>query len=175
MFRRRQQGIDRGNKRMIVFTAKGNTETKEKENTTMSTKAKHQPSSVVKDYTKMKTPHTYAIIFTAVILCWILTFLIPAGKFSTHSIEYADSNGATKTKTVLMADTFRYSYHLDTASVRTNLEQLMADEALMDTLEVDSEALKEFLATDPATWSQEDLDDLGLTDDVLYEQYGEAI
>ena len=35
----------------------------------------------------MKTPHTYAIIFAVILVCWILTFLIPAGKFSTHTIE----------------------------------------------------------------------------------------
>lgn len=39
-----------------------------------------------RDYTKMKTPHTYAIIFAAIFLCWLLTFLVPAGKFSTHKV-----------------------------------------------------------------------------------------
>ena len=66
--------------------------------------------SAKKDFTKLKTPHTYAIIFFVVVACWLLTFLIPAGKFSTHEIEYQDANGETATRTVLMADTFRYSY-----------------------------------------------------------------
>ena len=123
----------------------------------------------------MKTPHTYAIIFGAVVLCWILTFIVPAGKFSTHSVEYTDSNGAVKTKTVLMSETFRYSYNLDTDSVRQHLTALSQDEALMETLEVEPEALDEFLATDSDTWEQEQLDELGLTDDVLYEQYGLSI
>ena len=58
-----------------------------------------------RDLTKFRTPHTYAIIFCVVIFSWILTFLVPAGKFSTHDIEYTDANGDTKTKTVLIEGT----------------------------------------------------------------------
>lgn len=36
-----------------------------------------------RDLTKMTTPHTYVIIFGVVILAWLLTFIVPAGKFST--------------------------------------------------------------------------------------------
>ncbi len=64
-----------------------------------------------KNITKMKTPHTYAIIFGVVIFAWILTFLIPAGRFSTHDITYKDNNGTEKTRTVLQQDSFRYYYH----------------------------------------------------------------
>lgn len=54
----------------------------------MSLKNKKEKKDPVKrDFTRLKTPHTYAIIFFAVVVCWILTFLIPAGKFSTHTIE----------------------------------------------------------------------------------------
>ena len=123
----------------------------------------------------MKTPHTYAIIFFVVVICWILTFLIPAGKFSTHTIEYLDSDGETSTRTVLMADTFRYRYNLDTDAVEEHLTAMDQDPALMEDLGVDPEALDAFLATDSASWTQEALDELGLTDDVLYEQYGESI
>ena len=84
-----------------------------------------------RDFTKRKTPHTYAIIFVAVLACWLLTYLIPAGKFSTHDVEYIDANGAVKTKTVLMADTFRYSYPLDTAAVKEELVSMSKDEGLM--------------------------------------------
>lgn len=41
-----------------------------------------------RDLTKMTTPHTYVIIFGVVILAWLLTFIVPAGKFSTQDIEY---------------------------------------------------------------------------------------
>lgn len=145
----------------------------------MSSKDKGGAVTQKKDFTKMKTPHTYAIIFTAILICWFLTFLIPAGKFSTHKVEYTDSNGDVKTKTVLMADTFRYSYNLDKNRVKTCLEDMSQDGALMETLGVDPEALNSFLAIDAFTdsyqWDQEQLDALGLTDDVLYEQYGESI
>lgn len=137
--------------------------------------AKNNQSKPKRDFTKMKTPHTYAIIFFVVVICWILTFLIPAGKFSTHTIEYLDSDGETSTRTVLMADTFRYSYNLDTDAVKEHLTAMDQDPALMEDLGVDPEALDAFLDTDSASWTQESLDELGLTDDVLYEQYGESI
>ena len=92
--------------------------------------------SAKKDFTKLKTPHTYAIIFFVVVACWLLTFLIPAGKFSTHEIEYQDANGETATRTVLMADTFRYSYNLDTDFVADALADISKDQELMDEMEV---------------------------------------
>ncbi|MGB4438651.1 MAG: hypothetical protein WBJ13_05350, partial [Sedimentibacter sp.] len=128
-----------------------------------------------KDITKMRTPHTYAIIFVVVLLCWALTFMVPAGKFSTHDIEYADSNGDVKTRTVLMSETFRYSYNLDTGNLSSELKKLSEDASALEEMEVDQEALKEFVKTDPTTWDQTQLDELGLTDDVLYEKYGESI
>lgn len=137
---------------------------------------KEQGSKAPKrDFTKMKTPHTYAIIFAVIVVCWVLTFLIPAGKFSTHSVEYVDANGEVNTKTVLMADTFRYSYNLDTDAVKEKLTAMSQDTELMESLAVDEEALDAFLETDSAAWTQESLDELGLTDDVLYAQYGESI
>ena len=141
----------------------------------MSNKKKNGASAPKRDFTKMKTPHTYAIIFAVILVCWILTFLIPAGKFSTHTIEYTDSDGDISTRTVLMSDTFRYYYNLDTDSVKVHLEELSQDAPLMEELGVDEAALDEFLTTDSSAWTQEDLDELGLTDDVLYAQYGESI
>ena len=141
----------------------------------MSSSKKNGASAPKRDFTKMKTPHTYAIIFAVILVCWILTFLIPAGKFSTHTIEYTDSDGDISTRTVLMSDTFRYYYNLDTDSVKVHLEELSQDAPLMEELGVDEAALDEFLTTDSSAWTQEDLDELGLTDDVLYAQYGESI
>lgn len=126
-----------------------------------------------KDLTKLKTPHTYAIIFFVVVFCWILTFLVPAGKFSTHTIEYTDANGETATRTVLMADTFRYSYNLDTDFVAGALEEISRDPELMEELEVDPEALTALMETDSSAWTQEDLDAAGLSDDEMYSLYGE--
>lgn len=135
---------------------------------------KGQTVSAKKDLTKLKTPHTYAIIFFVVLFCWILTFLIPAGKFSTHTIEYTDANGETASRTVLMADTFRYSYRLNTDFVADALVEISQDPALMEELDVDSEALSALMQTDSSAWTQEDLDAVGISDDEMYSLYGEA-
>lgn len=141
----------------------------------MASKNKKPAAAPKRDFTKMKTPHTYAIIFAVVLVCWLLTFLIPAGKFSTHTVEYEDSNGSLKTKTVLMADTFRYSYNLNPETVRADLEDLRREPALMEDLEVDPDGLDALLAGDTSSITQADLDEIGLSDDELYEQYGESI
>lgn len=126
-----------------------------------------------RDFTKIRTPHTYAIIFAVVVLCWLLTFLVPAGKFSVHEVNYIDFNGDVKTRTVLRAETFRYSYNLNTEFLATELPKLANDEAMLDELGVNRDSLIEFLQRDPSEWNQGLLDELGLTDDVLYELYGE--
>lgn len=141
----------------------------------MLTKGKQKKDKTKRDLTKMRTPHTYAIIFLVVILCWVLTYIIPAGKFSTHDVEYLDSNGDTKSRTVLIADSFRYSYNLNSDYLLKSLSVLSEDTEKLEELGVDQEALKSFLATDPNGWDQSQLDELGLTDDVLYGEYGEAI
>jgi len=127
-----------------------------------------------RDFTKMRTPHTYAIIFLVVLLAWILTFIVPAGKFSTHVVEYTDSTGEIKTRTVLMADTFRYSYNLNNEFLSTELPKLASDTVKLLRLDVDQQELKELLATNPTIWDQSELDNIGLTDDVLYSEYGES-
>ncbi len=141
----------------------------------MSKNKKINEASVQRDLTKMRTPHTYAIIFAVVLLCWALTFIVPAGKFSTHDVEYVDSSGDTKTKTVLIADSFRYSYNLNTANLASELKELSKDSARLEELGVDQAALEELLATDPSKWSQSDLDDIGLSDDTLYGMYGNSM
>lgn len=127
-----------------------------------------------KDLTKFRTPHTYAIVFVVVMLCWGLTFLIPAGKFSTHDVEYTDAAGEVKTRTVLRQDTFRYLYPLNTDFLAQNVPQLAQDPAFIEANGLDAEALQAFVQTDPATWDRETLEEAGLSDDLLYETYGEA-
>ena len=128
-----------------------------------------------KDLTKMRTPHTYAIIFFVVLFCWILTFIVPAGRFSVHDIEYKGAAGETKTRTVLMPETFRYSYDLNAQNLSSELTKLSDNADAAKEAGVDQGALQEFVKTDSTKWSQSDLDDLGLTDDVLYKMYGESI
>ena len=139
----------------------------------MSFKRKNGQAPAKKDYTKLKTPHTYASIFFVVIVCWLLTFLIPAGKFSTHTIEYTDSDGGTASRTVLMADTFRYYYNLDTDFVADALAEISQDAAVMEEWEVDAEALAALMETDSSAWTQENLDAVGISDDEMYSRYGE--
>ena len=140
----------------------------------MSFKRKNGQAPAKKDYTKLKTPHTYAIIFFVVIVCWLLTYLIPAGKFSTHTIEYTDADGGTATRTVLMADTFRYYYNLDTDFVADALAEISQDQAVMEEWEVDSEALAALMETDSSAWTQEDLDAAGISDDEMYSGMGKS-
>ena len=128
-----------------------------------------------KDVTKMKTPHTYVIIFGVVILAWLLTFLIPAGKFSTQEIEYTDANGEISTRTVLVQDSFRYAYPLEKEFVFEQLTALEEDTAKTTALSVDPEALETLLANGADALDQSQLDDIGLTDDVLYDLYGDQI
>jgi len=136
--------------------------------------SKKNETKMKKDFTKFRTPHTYAIIFVVVLVCWALTFMVPAGKFSVHRVEYTDNNGVVKGRTVLMADTFRYSYNLNTNFLETELPKLSDDTAKLEELGIDQATLKEFVATDKSTWSQSELNDLGLTDDVLYSIYGQS-
>lgn len=128
-----------------------------------------------KDLTKMKTPHTYVIIFGVVIIAWLLTFLVPAGKFSTQEIEYTDANGEISTRTVLVQDSFRYAYPLEQEFVYDQLSALEEDTTQLNALSIDPTALEELLAEGPGALDQSQLDEVGLTDDVLYDLYGEQI
>ena len=128
-----------------------------------------------KDLTKMKTPHTYVIIFGVVLVAWVLTFLIPAGKFSTEQIEYTDANGEISTRTVLKQDSFRYAYPLNTDFVFEQLENLEENPTELEELGVDPGALQSVLDQGESKLDQEKLDELSLTDDVLYDLYGEKI
>lgn len=87
-------------------------------------------------------------------------------------MEYIDSNGDIKTRTVLKADTFRYSYNLNDKFLASELQKLADDEATLEELGIDKEALNEYLSS-TADFEQGELDELGLTDDVLYSIYGE--
>ncbi|MGE5631823.1 MAG: putative basic amino acid antiporter YfcC [Caulobacteraceae bacterium] len=139
-----------------------------KQDTGVKTKAK-------RDYTKIKTPHTYAIIFWVVIVLWLITFIVPAGKFDTHKIEYQDASGKAKTRTVLMPETFRYDYNLDLNKLKPQLEALSADEAKLTELGLDKAAVDGYLKTDVSTWSAEGLEEIGLSEPVLYGLYKDSV
>lgn len=128
-----------------------------------------------RDLTKMTTPHTYVIIFGVVILAWLLTFIVPAGKFSTQDIEYQDANGETSRRTVLRQDSFRYAYALDRSYVFDQLEKLQNDPTEREKLKVPEKGLEEVISEGEKKLTQEKLDEISLTDDVLYDQFGERI
>lgn len=128
-----------------------------------------------KNITKMKTPHTYAIIFGVVIFAWILTFLIPAGRFSTHDITYIDNNGTEKTRTVLQQDSFRYYYHYNMGAVQKDLTAIANNPEKLDEMGVDKGDLDDLLKTNSAEWTDEDLSDAGITDAALYKEFGMGI
>ena len=128
-----------------------------------------------KNITKMKTPHTYAIIFGVVIFAWILTFLIPAGRFSTHDITYTDNNGTEKTRTVLQQDSFRYYYHYNMGAVQKDLTAIANNPEKLDEMGIDKGDLEDLLKTNSAEWTDEDLSDAGITDAALYKEFGMGI
>ena len=128
-----------------------------------------------KNITKMKTPHTYAIIFGVVIFAWILTFLIPAGRFSTHDITYTDNNGTEKTRTVLQQDSFRYYYHYNMGAVQKDLTAIANNPEKLDEMGVDKGDLDDLLKTNSAEWTDEDLSDAGITNAALYKEFGMGI
>lgn len=99
-----------------------------------------------RDLTKMTTPHTYVIIFGVVLFAWILTFIVPAGKFSTQDIEYKDANGETSTRTVLRQDSFRYAYELNKPYVFDQLEELKNNPAEREKLDVSEKGLEEIIS-----------------------------
>lgn len=123
----------------------------------------------------MKTPHTYAIIFGVVIFAWILTFLIPAGRFSTHDITYKDNNGTEKTRTVLQQDSFRYYYHYNMGAVQKDLTAIANNPEKLDEMGIDKGDLDDLLKTNSAEWTDEDLSDAGITDAALYKEFGMGI
>lgn len=128
-----------------------------------------------KKLTRFQTPHTYAIIFFVILLCWLLTLVIPAGKFNTETVSYEDSDGEIKERTVLISDSFRYSYALDHSLLAAQLPALLGNDAKLTEFGLDAEKLREFSTTDPATWDQGQLDDVGLSDSVIYDLYGDSV
>lgn len=128
-----------------------------------------------RDLTKMKTPHTYVIIFIVVVAAWLLTFVVPAGKFSTTEVQYKDANGETASRTVLQQSTFRYDYPLDKEFVFDKLEDLAQDPQELEKLEISEADVQTVLDEGEKNLSQEKLDGIALTDDALYDLYGDKI
>ena len=53
-------------------------------------------------------PHTYVIIFAVILLCALLTYLVPVGSFTTEEVTYMVGT-EEKTRTVIDPDSFTYA------------------------------------------------------------------
>lgn len=138
----------------------------------MQTKLKSKTKVMTKQF---QMPHTYLIIFAVVVLLWFLTFLIPLGKFDTQSVTYKNADGKEKARTVLINESFRYQYNLDLEKLNIKLQELSKDENTLKDISVDKSKLDEFLATSPEQWSQDKLDEIGLTEPTLYRLYKDTV
>ena len=56
---------------------------------------------------QVKMPHTYVIIFGVILLCALMTYLVPVGKFETQEVTYMVGE-SEKTRTVVVPDSFTY-------------------------------------------------------------------
>lgn len=54
-----------------------------------------------------QVPHTYVIIFAVVVVCALLTYLIPVGSFQTQEVTYMMGD-TEKSRTVIVSDSFTY-------------------------------------------------------------------
>lgn len=54
-----------------------------------------------------QVPHTYVIIFAVVVVCALLTYLIPVGSFQTQEVTYMMGD-TEKSRTVIVSDSFAY-------------------------------------------------------------------
>lgn len=123
----------------------------------------------------IKMPHTYVIIFAVIVACWLVTFLVPVGKFNTHEVEWTTSDGGTKTRTVLQTETFRYQYDLDEGKLKTELEALVKNDAKLQEVGLDKATIEGLLAKDVAEWNESTLDEAGLTEPTIYGLYKESV
>ncbi len=123
----------------------------------------------------MRMPHTYIIIFGVVLFCYLLTFLVPVGKFDTTKVKYTDANGKEKTKTVLKPETFRYQYNLDKAKLKTNLEQLIANDAKLKEAGLEKDKVEAIAKSDVAKIDDKSLEEAGLTESVIYGLYKDSV
>jgi len=130
-------------------------------------------SAMTKNKAGFQVPHTYVIVFFVVLCCWGLTFILPVGKFETQDVSYTDAKGQKKTRTVLLPETFRLQYPIDTDKLADALKN--TDEARLAENGVDTAALRKIMATDPAPWDWRALEEAGLSDATFHRLYGDAV
>lgn len=123
---------------------------------------------------KFRTPHTYAIIFAIVLIAWLLTAVIPAGKFTTKKITYTGPDGQEKSRIVLEEGSFRYWHPIKQDALKNKLKELGKDSAKLEEYQVKAADLETIVA-DTKDISLEQLDKIGLQESELYNYAGDAI
>ena len=66
-----------------------------------------------------KVPHTYTIVFSIIIICAILTWIIPGGEYARESV---DVNGVERT--VIVNDSFGCKKPANMASVFSSFQRV---------------------------------------------------
>jgi uncharacterized ion transporter superfamily protein YfcC len=67
---------------------------------------------------RFKAPDTFVIIFFVVVFAALLTYLVPVGQFETHQVTYTDQFENTRTREVLIPDSFELLRDSDGERVR---------------------------------------------------------
>lgn len=141
----------------------------------MTDSKKEEPMAAPINLKQFQTPHTYAIIFFVIVFLWVLTFLIPAGKFDTHDVHYTTANGVVKTKTVLEPETFRYSYPLAMDKLRSALETLVNDPKKLAEAGLEKDKIEGLLKEKTSSWDTKQLDEIGLTEPTIHKLFGTSV
>lgn len=129
-------------------------------------KANNQPA--------FRTPHTYVIIFGIVLVAWLLTIMIPAGKYTTEKIVYQTPDGQEKSRIVLQDNSFRYAHPLKQEVLRSDLNELIKHPDQLNKLKVKEPLLKKLIDS-PEELNLEKLEKAGLEESELYKLYGDSI
>jgi uncharacterized ion transporter superfamily protein YfcC len=123
-----------------------------------------------------RVPHTYVIIFFVVLVGWILTLLIPVGLFDTHKVTYKDANGKDKSRTVLIPESFRYSYKaFDLPVLKAKLTALAANDAALASKGLDKAKVQALAALPEAQLKAQALADAGLTESIVNNLWGKEV
>jgi uncharacterized ion transporter superfamily protein YfcC len=123
-----------------------------------------------------RMPHTYVIIFFVVLVGWLLTLVVPAGLFDTHKVTYKDANGKEKSRTVLIPESFRYSYSaFDLPALKAKLSTLAADDAALAAQGLDKAKIGALAALGDAELTATALAEGGLTEPIVNKLWGKAV